>query len=100
MGAGAVPRRELGRSGGLATSYRQAAQHAALVEARWATKLAVRAGMAYLAAGLPFGLFLLTGLLDDQTLSESAVLDDLVAPFQRPDESDAVAIRCSSRTCC
>lgn len=74
---------------GLATSYRLAAQHAALVEARWATKLAVRAGMAYLAAGLPFGLFLLTGLLDDQTLSESAALDDLVVPFQRPDESDS-----------
>ena len=73
----------------LATSYRQAAQHAALVDTRWATKLAVRAGMAYLSAGLPFGLFLLTGLLDDQTLSESVALEDLVVPFQTPDESNS-----------
>jgi len=74
----------------LASSYRLAAQHAALVDARWATRLAVRAGMAYVAAGLPFGLFLLTGLLDDQTLGASTVLRDLVEPFRVPDASDAV----------
>ena len=69
----------------LATSYRMAAQHAALVDAAWATKLAVRAGMAYVAAGLPFGLFLLTGLLDDQTLRDSAAVRDVVEPFRTPD---------------
>ena len=74
----------------LASFYRLAAEHAALVDARWATRLAVRAGMAYVAAGLPFGLFLLTGLLDDRTLGASAVLRDLVQPFREPDASDAV----------
>jgi hypothetical protein len=74
----------------LATSYRLAAQHAALVDARWATRLAVRAGMAYVAAGLPFGLFLLTGLLDDQTLRDSTVVRDLVVPFREPDATEAV----------
>jgi len=68
----------------LATAYRLAAQHAALVDARWATRLAVRAAMAYMTAGLPFGLFLLTGLLDDHTLRESTVVRDLVTPFAAP----------------
>jgi len=74
----------------LASSYLLAAQHAALVDARWATRLAVRAGTAYVAAGLPFGLFLLTGLLDDRTLDAGAVLGDLVEPFREPDASDAL----------
>jgi hypothetical protein len=73
----------------LATAYRVAAQHAALVDPRWATRLAVRAGMAYVAAGLPFGLFLLTGLLDDRTLRDSATFGDVVAPFEAPDASAA-----------
>ncbi|HEY1823605.1 MAG TPA: hypothetical protein VGG83_27070 [Trebonia sp.] len=78
------PDREWAGPAALATSYRLAAQHAALVDARWATRLAVRAAMGYLAAGLPFGLFLLTGLLDDRTLRDSAVFRDVVTPFQSP----------------
>ncbi|HZR50238.1 MAG TPA: hypothetical protein VFB06_12030 [Streptosporangiaceae bacterium] len=74
----------------LATAYRRAAQHAALVDSRWATKLAVRAGMAYVTARLPFGLCLLTGLLDDQTLSDSAVVRDLVLPFRGANATTAV----------
>jgi hypothetical protein len=74
----------------LATAYRRAAQHAALVDAGWATRLAVRSGMAYIAAGLPFGLCLLTGLLDDRTLGDSSVVGDLVAPFRGRDATDAV----------
>jgi hypothetical protein len=58
----------------LASTYRQAAQHAALVDIRWATDLAVRAALAYLDAGMPFGMYLLAGLLDDQILRDSAVL--------------------------
>jgi hypothetical protein len=78
------------RGATLATSYRRAAQHAALVDPRWATRLAVRAGTAYLAAGLPFGLYLLTGLLDDQTLSQSIPDHDLAARFQTRAMPDAV----------
>lgn len=74
----------------LATSYRLAAQHAALVDAAWATKLAVRAGMAYVAAGLPFGLFLLTGLLDDETLADRDLVGDVVGPFQGRDAAETV----------
>lgn len=73
----------------LATAYRLAAQHAALVDPRWSTRLAVRAGMAYVAAGLPFGLFLLAGLLDDRTLRDSATFGEVVAPFQTPDAGAA-----------
>jgi hypothetical protein len=74
----------------LASAYRLAAQHAALVDPRWATRLAVRAAMAYVAAGLPFGLFLLTGVVDDRTLRDSAVFGDVVAPFQSPDNGPAL----------
>ncbi len=63
----------------LASTYRQAAQHAALVDIRWATDLAVRAGLAYLDAGLPFGAYLLVGLLDDQILRAGSVLETLLA---------------------
>jgi hypothetical protein len=78
------------RGATLATSYRRAAQHAALVDSRWATRLAVRAGTAYLAAGLPFGLYLLTGLLDDAMLSQSIPDRDLATQFQTPAMPDAV----------
>jgi len=74
----------------LATSYRLAAQYAALVDARWATKLAVRAAMAYVSSGLPFGLFLATGLLDDETLNDRVTLRALVEPFRNPEASDAI----------
>jgi hypothetical protein len=74
----------------LATSYRRAAQHAALVDTRWATRLAVRAGSVYLTAGLPFGLYLLTGLLDDRTLSQNVPDRDIAARFRNPAAPDAV----------
>lgn len=83
--------REWAGPAALATAYRLAAQHAALVDAGWATRLAVRAAMAYLTAGLPFGLFLLTGLLDDQTLRESTVVRDVVTPFAAPGGGTAAA---------
>ncbi len=72
------------RQATLANAFRIAAQHAAVVDARWATKLAVRAAKAYMAAGLPFGLYLLTGLLDDDILRDNAVTEDILVPFQTP----------------
>ena len=69
----------------LASAYRRAAQYASLVDARWAASLAVRAGQAYIAAGLPFGLFLLAGVLDDQTLRDRHALPQLLSPFATPD---------------
>jgi hypothetical protein len=87
----AYPSREWVGPAALATCYRLAAQHAMLVDRSWATRLAARAGMAYVAAGLPFGLFLLAGLLDDQTLRQNDdVIEDAVRPFAAPDASDAV----------
>jgi len=77
------------RQAALANAFRIAAQHAALVDRRWATELAVRAAKAYVAAGLPFGLFLLTAVLDDRTLRDSAVAGDLVAPFQTLEQASS-----------
>lgn len=57
----------------LASTYRLAAQYAALVSMPDAMRLAVRACLAYLEAGLPFGLFLAAGLLDDSILRHPAV---------------------------
>ncbi|MGW4640191.1 hypothetical protein ACWEN6_16765 [Sphaerisporangium sp. NPDC004334] len=55
----------------IASTLRLAAQHAALVDVRQAAVLAVRSGLAYLEAGLPFGMFALAGLLDDERLSRA-----------------------------
>ena len=74
----------------LASAYRRAAQYATLIDTRWATWLAVRAGQTYLKAGLPFGLFLLAGLLDDRTLRDSSALPGLLAPFASPAASPAL----------
>ena len=79
--------REWASAATLATAYRLASQHAALVSPSWSTRLAVRAAMAYVDAGSPFGLFLLAGLLDDRTLRDSTVIRDVVAPFRQPDAS-------------
>ena len=65
----------------LASTYRLAAQFAALVDMRLASLLAMHAGMEYLKAGAPFGLFLLTGLLDDQILRDRSVLPTLISPL-------------------
>ena len=61
----------------LASTYRLAAQYAALVDMRRAAELAIRAALAYLDAGLPFGLFLVVGLLDDELLRDGFVLPTL-----------------------
>ena len=74
----------------LATAYRQAAQFAALVDVGWATKLAIRAAMAYVSSGLPFGVFLAAGLLGDAALDDDDVRQAVVAPFQSPDAADAI----------
>jgi hypothetical protein len=74
----------------LASAYRRAAQYATLVDTRWATWLAVRAGQAYVKAGLPFGLFVLAGVLDDRTLQDSSALPGLLAPFTVPTASPAL----------
>jgi hypothetical protein len=74
----------------LATAYRQAAQFAALVDSRWATKLAARAAVAYASSGLPFGLFLAAGLLSDDELADDGVFQAMVEPFRDPDGSDAI----------
>jgi hypothetical protein len=74
----------------VANSYRQAAQYACLVDPDWATRLAVQAGVAYVNAGLPYGLFLLAGILDDQALLGSPAQSALVSPFQAADTAPAV----------
>lgn len=74
----------------LATAYRQAAQFAALVDTRWATKLAARAAVAYASAGLPFGLFLAAGLLSDDELDDRGVFQTMVEPFREPDRTDTI----------
>ncbi len=83
------PQRWLGLAA-LASAYRRAAQHATLLDTRWATRLAVRAGQAYVAAGLPFGLFLLVGVLDDQILRDSSASSWLLTPFATPAASPAL----------
>ena len=70
----------------IASTYRLAAQFAALVDMQLASLLAMHAGLEYLKAGAPFGLFLITGLLDDQILQDSSVLPTLINPL-----SEAVA---------
>lgn len=57
----------------IASTYRLASQYAALVDMPLAMRLAVRASLAYLEAGLPFGLFLATGLLNDSILQHQEV---------------------------
>jgi hypothetical protein len=52
----------------IASTYRLASQYAALVDMPLSMDLAIRASLAYLEAGLPFGFFLATGLLDDSIL--------------------------------
>jgi hypothetical protein len=52
----------------IASTYRLAAENAVLVDTQWSMELAVRSALAYLDAGLAFGLFLITGILDDRTL--------------------------------
>jgi hypothetical protein len=74
----------------LASAYRRAAQYATLVDTRWATWLAVWAGQAYIEAGLPFGLFLLAGVLDDRTLRDSSALPGLLTPSTIPAASPAL----------
>lgn len=71
-------------SAAIASSYRLAAQFAALVDMPLALALAVHAGLEYLKAGAPFGLFLLTGLLDDKILRDSSVLSTLISPLSEP----------------
>ena len=75
----------------IASACRAAAQYAALVDSSWAARLAVRTGRAYVAAGMPFGLFLLAGVLSDQILRDSNALRELVAPFATLDSSSAMA---------
>jgi hypothetical protein len=74
----------------LANSYRQAAQYACLVDTNWATRLTVQAGVAYVNAGLPYGLFLLAGVLDDQALLGDPAQTALVRPFEVADAAPAV----------
>lgn len=57
----------------IASTYRLAAQYAALVDIPLAMDLAVRASLAYLEAGVPFGLFLAAGLLSDSILRHPEV---------------------------
>jgi len=57
----------------IASTYRLASQYAALVDMPLAMRLAVRASLAYLEAGLPFGLFLAAGLLNDSILQHQEV---------------------------
>ncbi len=75
----------------LASTYRLAAQYAALVDARWSTELTVRAGRAYLDAGMPFGLFLLTGVLEDQIVRNDFVRSALLAPLSAGTAEGALA---------
>jgi hypothetical protein len=77
----------------IASTYRLAAQYAALVNMPDAMRLAVRACVAYLEAGLPFGLFLAAGLLDDSILRHPAVgprLLGLLAADTGPASADPV----------
>jgi hypothetical protein len=64
----ANPRQAWQGSAAIASTYRLAAEFAVLVDTAWSIELAIRSAVAYLEAGLPFGLFLITGILDDRTL--------------------------------
>jgi hypothetical protein len=64
----ANPRQAWEGHAAIASTYRLAAQNAALVDTAWSMELATRSSLAYLDAGLAFGLFLAAGILDDQTL--------------------------------
>jgi hypothetical protein len=91
----------------IASTYRLAAENAALVDTAWSMELATRSALAYLDAGLPFGLFLLTGILDDRTLLETpGALPSLVrplstasaaAPMSDPVQRSYLAITLSAR---
>jgi hypothetical protein len=61
----------------VASSYRSAAQYAALVDTRLATRLTLRAARAYIDAGVTFGLFLAAGVLSDQAMLRSGGDEDL-----------------------
>lgn len=61
----------------LASTYRTAAQYAALIDTRLATRLTLRASRAYLDADVPFGLFLAAGALDDEALLRAVGEADL-----------------------
>lgn len=77
----ASPAQEWLGSATLASTYRLAAQYAALVDMRRAAELTVRAALAYLDAGVPFGLFLIAGLLDERMLRDRYVFETLMDPF-------------------
>ncbi len=65
----------------IASTYRTAAQFAALVDIHLATELTLHASRAYLDAGIPFGMFLAAGVLDDQVLQDEGVLQNLTRPL-------------------
>lgn len=62
----------------IASSYRSAAQYAALFDTRLSVQLTLRASRAYLDAGAAFGLFLAASVLSDQALLHGG-RDDLRA---------------------
>ena len=59
------------KHGVLATTYRQAAQFRCLVDLESAIPLMQRSAEEYLAAGNPFGLFLITATMDSQQAGEA-----------------------------
>jgi len=67
----------------LASAYRLAAQYTAIFDPLTATDLSIRAGLLYLDADLPFGLFLLAGLLDDDLLQDAQVFPALSPALHR-----------------
>ncbi|HEX5406600.1 MAG TPA: hypothetical protein VFX16_30375 [Pseudonocardiaceae bacterium] len=66
----------------LASSYRMAAQYLALIDARQAGLVSIRAALAYLRAGLPFGAMLAVGLVGDDSLIGTMAPSGLEAAIQ------------------
>ncbi|MFJ6677466.1 hypothetical protein ACIQMJ_40755 [Actinosynnema sp. NPDC091369] len=62
-----------------ASAYRMAAQYAALVDPTAAARLAFRASIAYLEAGLPFGAMVAVGLMGRRAAVTGALVDRIRA---------------------
>lgn len=78
----ANPRQDWEGFAAIASTYRLAAECAALVDTIWSMELAIRSARAFLDAGSAFGLFLAASILDDEALlQERSTLFSLIRPL-------------------